>query len=69
MAEPGSLLKAWIAKCVACRREVTLKDDGSFYMTKRTAEWSLRKFEGWSKTKRGWRCERCTVAARKAGKR
>ena len=57
--EAGTIIRAYIARCVVCHGEEILKDDNSGYMTKAVMEWSLRKFSGWSKTKNGWKCNYC----------
>ena len=55
----GKIVRAYISKCIRCRREEVIKDDGSNYMNKATAEWSLRNNWGWTRTKNGWKCPSC----------
>ena len=57
--DAGTIIRAYIVMCITCHSEETIKDDGRGYMTKAVAEYSLRNFDGWSKTKKGWKCRRC----------
>lgn len=53
----GKLIRAYVAKCMTCRRDCIIKRDVD--ITKADAVFSLRNFEGWVKTKAGWRCGDC----------
>jgi len=60
MSRAGKVIRAYVATCASCYIELTLiLRDGKRHLVKRTAEHSLRNFDGWSKTKHGWQCTDC----------